>query len=343
MTVMTITNSGFILNTSRGFVPHLCMDILEKTILKCKDKIVAIKIYADTLLENKRMVFNCPMTMRQFYGIPSFIPIIMSMNNRKYYLGEGSPLNSSSNSIIMNNGSDWITIENASGLSKMNIQDYKRIVDIWKPDMFIIPSDHYKIYSFSDIIANEKPRKEIKRQRKAIERNKNYQKYFIEYSNAIQSINIIQEESTIKLSDCNIYEIIRKSNDIQSIKDIVSKLPKNSKKYLVGSIHPMIIRELKALIDYFDTSFVDQITNDSNALIIEKEKDQIELLDLKDGKYATIMNCIDSSCECWVCHGKEAVTLSYLYHLVDAKEMLASVMLQSHNLYQYINRSLLFV
>lgn len=68
--------------------------------------------------------------------------------------------------------------------------------------------------------------------------------------------------------------------------------------------------------------------------LTKEDKAQVRdtVLDLRESKYKLDLSVLDEKCTCYTCTRR--MTRAYIYHLIQCKEMLASVLLQIHNLHQ---------
>ena len=104
-------------------------------------------------------------------------------------------------------------------------------------------------------------------------------------------------------------------------------MPANKPRYLMGVGTPTNIIEAVARgVDFFDC--VMPARNARHARLFTWEG----AINLKNAKYATDLNPIDSQCDCPVC---KRYSRAYIRHLFAAEEMLAMRLSVMHNLYFY--------
>ena len=111
------------------------------------------------------------------------------------------------------------------------------------------------------------------------------------------------------------------------IEAVEPHMPVNKTRYLMGVGTPSNIIEAVARgIDFFDC--VMPARNARHARLFTWEG----AINLKNAKYATDLNPIDSQCDCPVCR---RYSRAYIRHLFVAEEMLAMRLAVMHNLYFY--------
>ena len=111
------------------------------------------------------------------------------------------------------------------------------------------------------------------------------------------------------------------------IEAVEPHMPKGKTRYLMGVGTPTNIIEAVARgVDFFDC--VMPARNARHARLFTWEG----AINLKNAKYATDLNPIDSQCDCPVCR---RYSRAYIRHLFVAEEMLAMRLCVMHNLYFY--------
>ena len=111
------------------------------------------------------------------------------------------------------------------------------------------------------------------------------------------------------------------------IEAVEPHMPSDKTRYLMGVGTPSNIIEAVARgVDFFDC--VMPARNARHARLFTWEG----AINLKNAKYATDLNPIDSQCDCPVCR---RYSRAYLRHLFVAEEMLAMRLAVTHNLYFY--------
>lgn len=131
------------------------------------------------------------------------------------------------------------------------------------------------------------------------------------------------------------------SSDIRGIvEQIVSLLPVDKMKMMLGAYSPSVLLELIRLgIDVFDTSFADIVTNVRRALVFNFDVDRdrpTEIspeIDLMDSKFKEDFAPLVEGCECYACRKH---TRAYVNHLLLTRELLGPALLSLHNTYHLL-------
>ncbi|CAH2239544.1 queuine tRNA-ribosyltransferase accessory subunit 2 [Pararge aegeria] len=129
--------------------------------------------------------------------------------------------------------------------------------------------------------------------------------------------------------------------DSETLKKLFEKvgeaLPKDFVYILEGNWNPSIIlTAVEHGWDLFDGSYPLKLTNTGVAMKLNfdvtKENDTLYLLDMVDERYKADLKPILEGCECLAC---KKHTRAYIRHLLNTREMLASVLLSIHNLHHF--------
>lgn len=103
-------------------------------------------------------------------------------------------------------------------------------------------------------------------------------------------------------------------------------MPRNKPRYLMGVGNPTtLVRAVACGVDMFDCVLPTRTARAGTAFSHEGR------MNLKNAKYAHDLAPLDPACSCPVCTG--GYTRGYIRHLVTQKEMLASILLSTHNVY----------
>ena len=106
-------------------------------------------------------------------------------------------------------------------------------------------------------------------------------------------------------------------------------LPRDKPRYLMGVGAPEdLVNGVLRGIDIFDCVLPTRIARNGAALVTGGR------LNLRNAQYAADPAPIDSTCQCYAC---ETFSRAYLRHLVLANEILASILLTTHNLHFLLN------
>jgi tRNA-guanine family transglycosylase len=117
----------------------------------------------------------------------------------------------------------------------------------------------------------------------------------------------------------------------------IALLPSDSPRMIWGAFSPDVMLELfKMGIDVVDSSFATGLTEEGKALLISDSQNDsaysmsTTILDMNSNAFREDFEPLSTSCSCYCC--KKRISRSYLYHLLNTKEMLSSVLLNLHNL-----------
>ncbi|WP_108673545.1 tRNA guanosine(34) transglycosylase Tgt [Candidatus Fokinia solitaria] len=117
-------------------------------------------------------------------------------------------------------------------------------------------------------------------------------------------------------------------NEMFSVLDYITEcLPENKPRYLMGVGTPSdIIGAVERGVDMFDCVMPSRCGRNGRAFTSAGQ------LNIRNAKYASDCNNLDSECDCYTCMH---YTNGYLHHLFKAKEMLGGILLTIHNLHYY--------
>ncbi|KAJ6636688.1 Queuine tRNA-ribosyltransferase accessory subunit 2 [Pseudolycoriella hygida] len=128
----------------------------------------------------------------------------------------------------------------------------------------------------------------------------------------------------------NIKEIVKKCNEL---------LPADKFKVMFGPYNPVVMLQLIQLgVDVFDSSYCYIATKNRCALTFSFDMESSSNgrdfdMDLKDPKYKEDFSAVLSGCNCLTC---QKHTRAYIHHLINTKELLASILLMIHNSHHFI-------
>ncbi|CAG9796728.1 unnamed protein product [Diatraea saccharalis] len=120
-------------------------------------------------------------------------------------------------------------------------------------------------------------------------------------------------------------------------KSISESIPSELVKFIEGCWTPdIIMTAIQYGWDVFDGSYPSKLTNAGQALAlnfdVDKNCDELCLLDLNDVRYKEDFRPILEGCECHTC---KKHTRAYIQHLLNTREMLSTVLLSIHNLHHF--------
>ncbi|KAI8062510.1 tRNA-guanine(15) transglycosylase-like protein [Gongronella butleri] len=123
------------------------------------------------------------------------------------------------------------------------------------------------------------------------------------------------------------------------IKASLEPLPADKLRIGYGLIAPeQILRGVRHGIDMFDGSYAYRTTQRGRAIMFKYGADshsdelQEKTLNLWDKQYADAFEPLDATCTCYAC--SRGQTRAYIHHLLNAHEMLATILLMSHNVFK---------
>ncbi|KAI8348002.1 tRNA-guanine(15) transglycosylase-like protein [Mortierella sp. GBAus27b] len=145
----------------------------------------------------------------------------------------------------------------------------------------------------------------------------------------------------------NVNSLISTTSKDEVLKNIqisLEHLPSQKPRLVYGIQAPEDVLKAAALgVDLFDTSYPHQLTEDGKASLyffgdnpypLSDNNNNDRWINLWDEEHKDKFVPIMRGCECCACKGGKH-TRAYINHLLKAHEMLATVLLMSHNLYQY--------
>ena len=108
-------------------------------------------------------------------------------------------------------------------------------------------------------------------------------------------------------------------------------LPANKPRYLMGVGAPEdLVNGVLRGVDIFDCVLPTRIARNGAALVADRGDGMGGRINLRNAQYADDPRPVDGGCECYACaHFSRA----YIRHLVKADEILASILLTTHNLH----------
>ncbi|XP_061385725.1 queuine tRNA-ribosyltransferase accessory subunit 2 [Danaus plexippus] len=241
------------------------------------------------------------------------------------------------------------------GKKMITADKYMDLMEIFRPDMFLAIAD-------GCMSVNETP----KRASKAVERTCKLLNTCIDRYKASKELKnsalvgvVVGAQNQKKCDEC-IENILKHVDCISGVAlegitdgtdflkeytnqycDIFKKvgdgLPKEFFRILEGCWNPaMTLSAIEHGWDIFDGTYAVKLTNMGIALKLSfdvtKENETPYLLDMIDELYKEDFNPILKGCECLTC---KKHTRAYIRHLLNTREMLASVLLSIHNLHHF--------
>ncbi|CAG8612108.1 17728_t:CDS:2 [Gigaspora margarita] len=313
--------------TMRGSVPHLTPDNLQTI------PVDSLGITLEHFLEAQP-----PASTHFMGGIHKFL-------NLEDYLLFFDVRDSGKLQHISFNTDKYVSVVTNQGCRKVTVEEYVRYMNAYNPDIFA---------SIADLITDKNP--SLKRVKKSVDRTLNWLDETLEQiKEGIHVFGVVtghdkHEErmrSAQETANRNVAGFVLNGFDL----DITSKerldlmkislnhLPKNKPRVAYGLGAPeYVLLGIFEGIDIFDTSYPSEQTSLGHALtflLLENgiKNEQEKFIDLWDNKYRTDFRPILNGCKCYACQNH---TRAYIFHLLAAHEMLATVLLMSHNLFHYL-------
>ncbi|KAK3818941.1 MAG: tRNA-guanine(15) transglycosylase-like protein [Benniella sp.] len=140
-----------------------------------------------------------------------------------------------------------------------------------------------------------------------------------------------------------------KEEVLNLLKVSIDHLPAAKPRLVYGMQTPEdVLKSIALGADLFDTSYPFQLTEDGKASLFsfgtpstihnnsntDNTSTNKRWINLWDEEHADKFVPLSEACECYACKGGRH-TRAYINHLLKAHEMLATVLLMSHNMYQY--------
>lgn len=303
-----------LVSTSRLAVPHTTLERFRKMVQPgANARIAGVISYTDKMFENPKLVKSDNLSTIQKFGSLQDFPV---------FLGLESGLDAGVEKL--NNGKEFVTVSNTSGACKVMIKDMAELCNKLQPDAMVYP--HARIFVST-------PEKHLNR---ASQRTAEYIKIFSEHFKASSKMMepMLRGDSSmsvwgrmfVNLDESNVEARLAELKDSEGL------------RYAAGMFSPMqVVQLVRAGIDLVDTSYVDYVTNQLQALVIDftpENLGEFKLIPLEKEDYFEEISVINEDCGCLAC--ADSVTKSYIHHLIKTHELLATVHLQAHNLHQYI-------
>ena len=322
------------MKTSHLVVPHLTPDNLLLTAKP--EEIGALEMYADQLHE-KTAWSKCPMILKMYAGVPEYAVVLATKDAECCGKVE-----------LSNTTDDMVLVQNTCGIQKLEINTFVQMAQRLKPDVVICPVDRF------GLPVNEK------RAKKAQERT-------LKFASAIRTglaeesclvfasiPGEVDDQFVVRLGEFDGYAITglhRIPEDCLSqtsfvnvdvVKRITSLLPEDKPVYYRGmcSLADVFRLHHDGRVDIFDTMYPMALVDKGCALLITAQPNTtesvltcFEVINLWEQKWEAHTGVLQSDCDCACC--SQPYMRAYLHHLLHTKEMLAQVLLTSHNLRQF--------
>lgn len=243
----------------------------------------------------------------------------------------------------VNNGDEFVTVQNSSGSQKFDLKLLAEILERFSPDFFISAFDSHPVPI------------SLKRIHKSVDRTLKYEKFAVSSSASTDNLPFISaivgadslaekernihgiSDSSSGIAFCDLHKLPTLEERINLLKSVVSSSSYKKNDFLRimrGPVSPSELIQYLPHIDVFDTSYVDDITSKGYALQIDfiNNISSNENLNMWEDRYFDDFGPLCGSCDCLCCM---KYTRAYVHHLFKSHEMLAGVLLMMHNLRQY--------
>ena len=340
----SLDTPNLLITTSRCCVPHLTPDIFHRTMQP--DDYCGLLVTLETLMEDDSVLARTsPYRLDHLIGYKN-TPILVASNDPLYYRGIYLKNSTVDASLKLSNGADWVSLVKDSGVSTLNLKNtLPMILKNLSPAAIIAPSDHYHMTS-----------SRLKRIIKSTNTTNTYLDHTKEASSGKTLVipSIALHETCAEAEEKShlvMYEMQRRIDLAKAASSTMISIIYQDDKDLSSmlkdlSTHTIIIRGVvppEKFISYsnagiraiFESVYATDLATQGVAINIDLSTGNTTRLFLNDVSFFTDYSPLSNSCKCIACNGPDKTTKSYIHHLVLTKEMLASVFLSSHNLWQY--------
>lgn len=343
-----IATPGFLAPTSRGVVPHLTPDNIERLKDSFAGFSVAAEDFLDRLPQEEKIPFMKGEDMRRLLSVPTHLPII------------ASPRRSSPVAVSIPNTNDTISIMTSEGTKKMPLESYFNFIDGFNPDVVLAPPD------LPNLSPGGKPggnriRKMANRTEKwlniTLERNthrpvfavvlpsvptatqKEYLKYVSEKKDQLSGLSFWGTEDYMRLAARQQGQRRDESQKEETNPEDVGRIIEENgldslpKFYALGSETPQeILDKVQQGMDLFQGDCCTQFTDAGIALDFTFPPPRLETKlplgsNIWDEQYTTDMSQLSTVSTATGSHNK-----AYVHHLLKAREMTSWVLLQMNNM-----------
>ncbi|KAK6523826.1 hypothetical protein TWF281_001794 [Arthrobotrys megalospora] len=330
----TLQTPNFLAPTSRGVVPHLSPDNLEKN-TGVEGVYVALEDFIEKAPQRVPPLYTYPSTLRSFISLPKSTFLVLS------------PRRSPAITCPKANSDANLSILTSVGFRDLPIKDYVSAIVRLEPDI---------VLGIADIANTVSPGKN--RVQKMAMRTEKWLDELLGRVYECEDGSKDGEKKTVPAVFAPILPLEKErqrfylSHLVENVEklsglvftsaDFVDVVPEELgglpklQSDVMGGPH-QVLEMVGRGSDLFNVGFVGATTDAGIALHFTFSADEVgdgeeklELAtDMWDAKFATDLSPLDEGCECYTCkvHHK-----AYIRHCLEAKEMTAWVLLQIHNL-----------
>ncbi|CAG8516606.1 3574_t:CDS:2 [Paraglomus brasilianum] len=242
------------------------------------------------------------------------------------------------------NSDKFISVRTHQGIRQLTLADYLSYMNAYKPDFFAAFSDSLIQKNHGDKRVQKSIDRTLKWLDDTLDRVEEDTNVFgVLGGHGIREERVRSAHETAKRKVAgfllNVSEIGDTSEErLDLLRTSLSHLPQEKPRLVYGLGTPGdILRAVSEGADLFDTSYPSEMANNGHAFTFKfatdsNASDMTLSMNLWDKSFARDFQPFVPSCECHACQN---YTRAYTHHLLIAHEMLANVLLISHNLFVY--------
>ncbi|ORZ12240.1 tRNA-guanine(15) transglycosylase-like protein [Absidia repens] len=249
------------------------------------------------------------------------------------------------NNFVTFNTDKYLSVDTHGGVRQVTPELWAKVLDIYRPDIYA---------AMADIICDKDAK--MKRIKRSVDRTLRWLDDCLPKAKQIgipifapvmghTSVEERQRSSTeTKERDVEGYTVsvlgLQQDDFLPLLQASLESLPSDKPKLAYGLNTPEhILLGISNGVDLFDGSYAYKMTERGRAITLkfgiqlEKKDGKIDkTINLWDTKLAQTFEPLDRSCECYSCSTPH--TKAYIHHLLNAHEMLGTILLMGHNIYQ---------
>ncbi|CAG8494059.1 5473_t:CDS:2 [Paraglomus occultum] len=320
-----------ILNTVRGSVLHLTPDNLRLLPFQAVG-ITLEQLYPASLDVQPPASTKFPGGAHEFFNLQEYL----------LYFDIHDPVKQVKARI---NSDKFISVRTHQGIRQLTLANYLLYMNAYKPDFFAAFSDSLIQKNHGD----KRVQKSVDRTLKWLDDTLDRMEEDANVFGMLGGHNIREErvrsaQETVKRNVAgfvlNVSDIGDTSEErLDLLRTSLNHLPQEKPRLVYGLGTPGdILRAVSEGVDLFDTSYPSEMADNGHAFTFKFATDSnvsdvtTLSINLWDKSFARDFQPFVTSCECHACQN---YTRAYTHHLLIAHEMLASVLLISHNLFVY--------
>ncbi|OLY83827.1 Queuine tRNA-ribosyltransferase subunit QTRTD1 [Smittium mucronatum] len=334
----SIETPNFIKYTNHGLQPHILPDIEKKF-----PKPDIEQVYIEHFLDRDVPCFaDYKEGIHKFLGVEDtetaiFFDILDPTSNKRSY---SKPSNS------------YLTAETGGGLRKISPELYSQLIKNLSPEMYVSLAD-YLFMTADEAVKGKKIAKSIERSinwfDKCVKESEG-SAVFVPLMGSVvpearaKFVNLLQQRRFDGVVLIDYSTQIGLAQQLDLAKPSLISIPSTIPRYLLGFSAPdEVIIAIRNGIDIFLSTYPYAVTEQGFASIysfpanLENKEPLVDRpfnpsLNLWESSMSDDFSPISKSCECYTC---QKHTRAYINHLLNTQEMLATVLLQIHNLHVY--------